>query len=559
MKTLLLLLTTVLLISCVQEIPEEDLEAESFLGRDVSGNPSNPTPSAPDNLNGISLYAENCMSCHGDLANSTKRNSSATGIQEAINENAQMKVLNYLKALTPAQIEKIAEVLSDAPEPKAPILNSAVLSGSNYIISFTLPSGGLGAPQGGYDTHINNVDQNDRDAHSGFTRTIANLNTTQRQCFKLEARYLQLNPAVFLQSNELCIEPVAGDTTAPVISNITPTGSLNAGTMSTQLTLTTNEAANCRYSNSSSASFAQMMAMQSTGGASHSQTVSGLQAGQNYSYYFFCQDAAGNTSAKGMSSFMIMELVVDGAQLYAENCLSCHLPLNNSTKKNRSAQQIQNAIDTNGQMRAIPALRALTSAQVAAIAEVLAISAPPPPPPTSGNQSTLVKKYIIGTRRYIASKMTQIFYEQDQDSAVKDIIDNNIFEDDNGTFGGNCTIADTDCEGRDQIISAGLMLPNSNPIRSATIHNVCQLVLSRSRAVNSALRRAGLTTASSGNSTTNIAALFDVFYPGVPMTQEALDDLKNVYNQSRANGIDNANAWKMVMDPMCKSALFEAY
>ena len=60
-----------------------------------------------------------------------------------------------------------------------------------------------------------------------------------------------------------------------------------------------------------------------------------------------------------------------GVQLYAVACSSCHGNLNVSEKRNRSAIQIQNAIDNDNNMRNIPALQRLTPAEVQAIADVL--------------------------------------------------------------------------------------------------------------------------------------------------------------------------------------------
>lgn len=65
----------------------------------------------------------------------------------------------------------------------------------------------------------------------------------------------------------------------------------------------------------------------------------------------------------------------DGAALYAANCASCHNPLATSAKKGATATQIQT------RMAAPPyASRALTTAEVQAIATVLAITTPAPAP-----------------------------------------------------------------------------------------------------------------------------------------------------------------------------------
>ena len=66
----------------------------------------------------------------------------------------------------------------------------------------------------------------------------------------------------------------------------------------------------------------------------------------------------------------------DGAALYGTNCAGCHNPLATSSKKGRSATQIQNAINNNTGGMGTSSLRSLTSAQVAAIATALATAAP---------------------------------------------------------------------------------------------------------------------------------------------------------------------------------------
>ncbi len=87
------------------------------------------------------------------------------------------------------------------------------------------------------------------------------------------------------------------DHTAPARSNGSPSGQLAAGTVSAALSLATDENAVCKYSNNAGAAFASMPdTFSTTGGTSHSTTVSGLQNGQSYSYYARCGDTAGNTN-----------------------------------------------------------------------------------------------------------------------------------------------------------------------------------------------------------------------------------------------------------------------
>ncbi len=85
------------------------------------------------------------------------------------------------------------------------------------------------------------------------------------------------------------------DTTPPVRSSGQPTGTLSSGTISTTISLTTNEAATCRYSTAAGVAYDSMAnTFSTTGGTSHSSAVSGLIDGNSYSYYVRCTDTANN-------------------------------------------------------------------------------------------------------------------------------------------------------------------------------------------------------------------------------------------------------------------------
>jgi VCBS repeat-containing protein len=87
------------------------------------------------------------------------------------------------------------------------------------------------------------------------------------------------------------------DMTPPVRSNGQPTGVLAAGTSQATLSLTTNEAATCRYATTAGVAFASMPnTFSTTGGTSHSTPVSGLNNGTGYTFQVRCQDATGNAN-----------------------------------------------------------------------------------------------------------------------------------------------------------------------------------------------------------------------------------------------------------------------
>lgn len=85
-----------------------------------------------------------------------------------------------------------------------------------------------------------------------------------------------------------------GDTTPPVRSGGSPTGTLPAGTTQATLQLTTDEAATCRYSTTAGTAYAAMTnTFTTTGSTNHSTTVTGLQNGAQ-AFYVRCIDTAGN-------------------------------------------------------------------------------------------------------------------------------------------------------------------------------------------------------------------------------------------------------------------------
>ena len=89
--------------------------------------------------------------------------------------------------------------------------------------------------------------------------------------------------------------PPSSDTTPPTRSNGSPTGELPSGTTETTLSLTTDESATCTYDIAAGIAYSSMTnSFSTTGGATHSTTVSGFTGGTTYTYYIKCQDAIGN-------------------------------------------------------------------------------------------------------------------------------------------------------------------------------------------------------------------------------------------------------------------------
>jgi hypothetical protein len=101
----------------------------------------------------------------------------------------------------------------------------------------------------------------------------------------------------FLSTYEIPYTPPPSDTTPPVRSAGAPTGSLASGTTSTNLTLTTDENATCRYSATAGTAYGSMSnTFGTTGTTSHSQNLTGLTDGTTYTYYVRCIDTATNAN-----------------------------------------------------------------------------------------------------------------------------------------------------------------------------------------------------------------------------------------------------------------------
>ena len=91
--------------------------------------------------------------------------------------------------------------------------------------------------------------------------------------------------------------PPPPDVTAPLRSGEMPTGTLPEGTTQTVISLTTDEAASCRYDTVSGTAYAAMTeAFATTGGTSHTTLLTGLVDGGIYDLHVRCEDTAGNAN-----------------------------------------------------------------------------------------------------------------------------------------------------------------------------------------------------------------------------------------------------------------------
>lgn len=84
------------------------------------------------------------------------------------------------------------------------------------------------------------------------------------------------------------------DTTPPVISDGTPTGTFSATTTSVTLGVATDEKAACKYSLFAGTTFENMTAFSVSNATTHTVTINNLLPNAQYKYYVRCEDEAGN-------------------------------------------------------------------------------------------------------------------------------------------------------------------------------------------------------------------------------------------------------------------------
>ncbi|MEW8507263.1 MAG: putative Ig domain-containing protein [Candidatus Thiodiazotropha sp.] len=130
------------------------------------------------------------------------------------------------------------EPAADTPEPAPELvigaanLTSATVSGDSVVLSWSQNND---IPEGGYDVFIDGVDTNEQDRTHSTSTTLSGLDLTARHCFIIQARYTQLMPWQYFESNTMCTEAQesAGDAPAtneaPVISG-SPANSVDADT-----------------------------------------------------------------------------------------------------------------------------------------------------------------------------------------------------------------------------------------------------------------------------------------------------------------------------------------
>ncbi len=135
-----------------------------------------------------------------------------------------------------------------------------------------------------------NLDTTLKTSHS---ITLNGLNTGTTYHYRAKSRDAAGNLAA---SNDLTFTTTIVDIMPPTRSNGAPVGTLIESTTSTTLSMTTSEAATCKYSTIPGIAYTSMQnTFEITGGMSHSKIISGMTNGTYY-YYAKCIDVSGNAN-----------------------------------------------------------------------------------------------------------------------------------------------------------------------------------------------------------------------------------------------------------------------
>lgn len=277
---------------------------------------------ANQQLDGATLYADNCAFCHNSLVNTQKPNSTTTSIQNAIDNNSGG--MGYLNNLTTAEIQAIVDALPGSVvvdpglPPDGPALYASSCAGCHGTLANTdKPGSTTTAIQSAIDSNLGSMGY----LGSLTAEEIQAIADSLPAAPVVDPGLPPDGPALYASECAGCHGPLATTNkpgrTASAVQNAIDNNIGNMGYLS-------------------------------------SLTVEEVQA------------IAGALPA---APVVDPGLPPDGATLYADNCAACHGALDATGKPGRTATAIQSAIDNNiGNMGY---LSTLTAEEVQAIADTL--------------------------------------------------------------------------------------------------------------------------------------------------------------------------------------------
>ncbi len=277
-------------------------------------------------------------------------------------------------------------------------------------------------------------------------------------------------------------------------------------------------------------------------------------------------DAAHSIGSSDLSS--TLSIVDQGTALYANNCVSCHGAISQSTKIGATSDRINIALGNTaapGQASMAFLKSSLTLSQVDAISAALIAQGNPNPTPTGSPSGSLASTNIVptlGSRLFLQSALNNAFIDSSGDATTNTFINSTttaLISNQVAPFGGPCSRYDGDCPGgknADGVPLAGHLLsvqssPKSNTIRSGFIYRACEQITENNAAVRQALKNAGGLTENSAANSQNINLVFMLFNRGGSVGASAESAVQAIYDYSVSKGLSNIDAWRFVVLAIC--------
>ncbi len=236
---------------------------------------------------------------------------------------------------TPRQFPR-SNVLTVTPAESypAPVLNSAAMSGSSYVLNWSLPNNPAGNPTGGYDIVVDGADTGEWRTTQTST-TISGLDTRVSHTFMVEARWTQADPSQYPRSGEITVESLK-DTTPPTVIISSPSSDTTITSAQT-LTVVANASDDTGVSKVEFYNGSTLIATDTSNTFSTSLTISDADNGTIYNLTAVAYDAAGNSTSSTPVNVVVnlMEAypapVLNSAALNGSSyALTWNLPSNSS-------------------------------------------------------------------------------------------------------------------------------------------------------------------------------------------------------------------------------------
>ncbi|MGZ3771885.1 MAG: hypothetical protein ACXWRZ_17935 [Bdellovibrio sp.] len=385
--------------------------------------------------------------------------------------------------------------------------------------------------------------------------------------------------------------PINLDKTAPVLSNKAPVGSLPTGTTQAVLSFNTNEKAQCRFSVIPGTSFDSMVDNFTADASGTSQTYSltSLKDGGSYAYFARCIDSSGNKNTVDYTiSFSVMALVDTTPPVLSSLMPSSDVPAGASsatlslvTNEKATCRYSTSAGVSYGQMTnnfstdsaGLNHTAAVLGLQVGSYTfYVRCMDAFLNSNPTDAiisfgvpqGSGTIVASSIEGIRigdRFFVKSVFDAIFGPSVAKTTTDMVQNLI-----GKFGGSCDpMAESNqlCVGVDTSDYNAPIIPASSAPREGQRMKTCNQILTSDTALLYAINQAtgkdqNAVTASPIPNATDIAAAYNLFYPGQTPPDSVVTKLGTVATQSNSSSAV-LDSWRYLLTTLCWAPDWQAF